>query len=700
MNASLTTELNTGIGNLKSAGKYWHVHSDYSDTWTTSNKAATCDEAGYSGRVTCGKCNSVIDWGTAIPATGHKYEFKDGILCCVNNDCDSLFTGNYEGVEYVDGSVVADGWNGDVYFKDGVKLTGMQLIDGYYYCFDENGVCAEQLKFTGLFELDGATYYAINGEPVKNRWIQVDDAWYCFRNDYKAYTGDCEISGRLYHFGETGAITEGQWFDVDGYHRYYIGPNYYRSHWGLTIKEIDGVEYGFDENGDTVKGYCYNILAAGDTKKLYLFDENGVRQTVPTEPTIIVLEGEYRYIDGGELQANTGLVCVDDSYYYVKGNGSLVTGNYYISEAKSNGLGYVGYYDFDENCKMIMKDGIVNGHYYLNGIMQTNLGLICIDGDYYYVKGNGNLATGNYYVSEEKSNGLGFVGYFDFDETGKLIKNGIIDGHYYIDGVLQSNLGLVCVNGDYYYVKGNSNLATGRYYISEKKSNGFGYIGYYDFDENGKLILKDGIVDGNYYVGGVMQTNLGIVIVGEDYYYVKGNGNLATGRYYVSEAKTNGYFAAGYYEFDETGKMIISTKEGIVDGHYYVNGIAQSNLGIVEVNGDYYYVKGNTSLATGRYYVSEKKANGYFAAGYYEFDETGKMIVDEIVKEGIIDGHYYINGVAQSNLGIVEVNGDYYYVKGNTNLATGRYYVSEAKTNGYFAAGYYEFDDAGKMIVA
>ena len=626
------TELDSSIANLKPSIGAWHYHSEIA----VADQAATCTQDGFTGRTECSVCHSILNWGTTLTATGHTYAVVGDKLTCT---CGDTFTG------------------------------------------------------TGLIEVNGDFYYAIAGTLQKNRWIQVDDAWYCFRNDFKAYTGDVSISGRLYHFGENGAITEGQWFDVDGYHRYYIGPNYYRSHWGLTIEKIDGVEYGFDENGDTVEGYIYNILAAGDPKRLFLFDEDGVRLDVPTEPTIIVLDGTYRYINNAELQTDSGLVKVGESYYYVRGNGNLVSGRYYISASKSNGYGFVGYYDFDADYKLIMKNGIIDGHYYIDGIMQTNIGLVKIEDSYYYVKGNGNLATGHYCISASKSNGYGFVGYYDFAEDGKLImKNGIVDGNYYIDGVKQTNIGLVKVEGAYYYVKGNGNLAIGRYYINEAKSNGLGFVGYYDFAEDGKLIMKNGIVDGSYYINGVKQTNLGLILIKGEYYYVKGNGNLVTGRYYISATKSNDLGFVGYYDFAEDGKLIM--KNGIVDGSYYIDGVKQTNIGLVKVEGAYYYVKGNGNLATGRYYISETKSNGLGFVGYYEFAEDGKLTL----KTGIIDGHYYIDGVMQTNLGIVEVEGNYYYVKGNGNLVIGRYYVSEAKSGG-LGEGYYEFDEAGKMIV-
>ena len=58
-------------------------------------------------------------------------------------------------------------------------------------------------------------------------------------------------------------------------------------------------------------------------------------------------------------------------------------------------------------------------YYYENGL-RVYLGLIIIDGDYYYVKSSGQVVTGDYYVWT--TNGLMEQGYYKFDETGKMIR--------------------------------------------------------------------------------------------------------------------------------------------------------------------------------------------------------------------------------------------------------------------------------------
>ena len=486
-----------------------HIHT----ATAIEDKDAACTEAGYTDRTFCEVCSSVVNWGTTIPATGHSYEITDGRFVCTS--C------------------------GDIYVR------------------------------SGLFTMNGKTYYAVDGELIRNKWVQADDgAWYCMRNDYTPYTGDFAISGRVYHFGETGAITKGQWFYVNekgqgtdkegaAYLRYYVGPQYYYSVYGLKLQEIDGKMYGFNKYGDICKGYIYCKQYASDQKALYLFDENGVQQEISNEPQIITLDGALRYIVGGVLCANNGLVKVDGDYYYVHGSGAVETGVIYISAGKTNGLLPAGTYTFGADGKLQLKNGVIDGRYYIDGVMQVNLGLIKVGNDYYYIHGNGAVETGTFYVNAGKANGLLPAGTYIFGADGKLqLKNGFIDGRYYIDGVMQANLGLIKVDGDYYYIHGNGAVQVGTFYVNAGKTNGLLPAGTYTFDADGKLQIKDGFVDGRYYIDGVMQVNLGLIKVGEDYYYIHGNGAVQVGTFYVNEGKTNGLLPAGTYNFGADGKLI------------------------------------------------------------------------------------------------------------------------------------------------
>ena len=190
---------------------------------------------------------------------------------------------------------------------------------------------------------------------------------------------------------------------------------------------------------------------------------------------------------------------------------------------------------------------------------------------------------------------------------------------------------------------------TGRYWIS--KTNGLKAEGFYDFDENGKMIVEeepeeppvdtsktgiyteDGVM--YYYENGV-KTYAGLIVIDGGYYYVNSSFKVVTGRYWIS--KTNDLMVAGFYDFDENGKMIVeeepeeppidTSKTGIYteDGvmYYYENGV-KTYAGLIVIDGGYYYVNSSFKVVTGRYWIS--KTNGLMVAGFYDFDENGRMIM-------------------------------------------------------------------------
>ena len=119
--------------------------------------------------------------------------------------------------------------------------------------------------------------------------------------------------------------------------------------------------------------------------------------------------------------------------------------------------------------------------------------------------------------------------------------------------------------------------------------------------------------------------------------------------------------------------------------------------GLIEIDGDYYYVRSNGELAIGIYYVT--RMNGYdFTEGWYNFDANGAMTedVNGIVREN--DGLYYYENNLLVGKGLMEIENTYFYVKSNGQLATGRYYIT--RTNGYdVEVGWYDFDETtGAMI--
>ena len=261
-------------------------------------------------------------------------------------------------------------------------------------------------------------------------------------------------------------------------------------------------------------------------------------------------------------------------------------------------------------------------------------------------------------------------------------KNGFVeeDGttYYYINDK-KAYAGLIDVDGLFYYIKGNGEVAKGSYYISN--GNGIVDKGHAQFDETTGKMLINGIKkvygEDRYYVDGVLQKDAGVVKVGAYFYYVDEEGKVVKASE-IEVVKTGDRIPAGTYKATEKGVLIL---EGVVavDGEtaYYKNNKKAHRAGLVEYNGDYYYVIENGALATG--FVTVKKTNDLKEFGTYEFAADGKMIM----KNGLVDEegstYYYVEG-RRGYAGLVKIGEDLYYVKGTGEIAKGHYYISN--TNG------------------
>ena len=167
------------------------------------------------------------------------------------------------------------------------------------------------------------------------------------------------------------------------------------------------------------------------------------------------------------------------------------------------------------------------------------------------------------------------AGTYTFGNDGKMIfavaKNGLIqeaDGlYYYVDGK-KTHAGLVKVGDDYYYIDKTCKAVTGQKYVGVDKSGNdwTNYLlpaGTYTFGDDGKMLGRNGIFEEDgvlYFFINDVKTRAGLIRIGDDYYYVRSGGVVATGEYYVSYPNTNVTgFEKGTYTFGEDGKMIIET---------------------------------------------------------------------------------------------------------------------------------------------
>ena len=474
---------------LKTISSPYHIHDA---ELTVLNKEATCTEAGYENRTYCETCKSVVDFGTIIEAKGHDYAIVDAQFVC--QTC------------------------GDV------ALLG-----------------------TGVVEMNGDLYYSVNNKLVKG--------W----QDMGTYEGDDYING-------------GAPFTMYGY----AGSDY--KLYANTTKTINGISYTFAEDGTTMGAFTTN--------------STGTRYSVG--PTFI----------------KRSWVTLAGEQYYFGQDFYMFTGTRSIPKNRNNKDEGIFWYLFDEDGKFIREYTDLNGIVEENGIKYWVVdgknaygGLMLIDGDYYYARTYGQIATGRYYVT--KHNNIVREGYYEFGADGKMlnppvvepeqppvtpdpeqpevpvVKNGIVSENgklwWYVDGV-KTYGGLMLIDGDYYYARTHGQIATGRYYVT--KHNNIVREGYYEFGADGKMlnppvvepeqppvtpdpeqpevpVVKNGIVSEGgklwWYVDGV-KTYGGLMLIDGDYYYARTSGQIVTGRYYVT--KHNNIVREGYYEFGADGKML------------------------------------------------------------------------------------------------------------------------------------------------
>lgn len=331
--------------------------------------------------------------------------------------------------------------------------------------------------------------------------------------------------------------------------------------------------------GDIHQSFCSCSKLLGEGEHTYIFDEAGLTCTCVCGAGyngIYTAETGIYWIENGVAVADKGLVRVVESgeayYYYFVGYTAVTNGVYWVEN--NNDLlpkwdytfgadGIIGYDDAlnnseTQNHQIVTYDGVK--YYTIDGI-KVHYGLFEMDGGYYYARRDGSLVCGKtYWITD--THGLMEEGSYTFDEEGRMIMDGIVNGYYYVNGV-RTYAGLIKIDGSYYYVRTNGAVATGTYWIT--KTNGLMPQGSYEFDDDGKMLNAPaevpeveeaftGIKDGYYYENGKL-TYAGLIVIDGKYYYVRTGGQVATGRYWIT--KTNGLMEAGNYYFDETGAMIL-----------------------------------------------------------------------------------------------------------------------------------------------
>lgn len=436
-------------------------------------------------------------------------------------------------------------------------------------------------------------------------------------------------------------------------------------------------------------------------------------QTVNDETQIgtYIFDGYWRNISAGWGSVEEDSIVSGDTRITV---GADFTGWIRVSENsiwgyQDGGHNVVGWYEIDGNWYYFFKTEESDYSFRAEGLTRVPYPTVKVDGNTYAPKAEDLAYNPNFKDATEAWFLFDANGVFQSTETGMAVNvNG--DSCYMVNGMIPWHLGFVNVeNVGYMYFAGDADLGgnkpvTGfvraiRDYNTGKPV-GSNCIYYFDIPA---LAMYEGVeeVAGKLYYfdsDNKLALGAGIVRTVGGYVFVRSSGELALNDYWVTVAKANGYLEGDkLYNFGEDGYLTINpSRNGIIDGVYYKEGVP-FYAGLIEIEGDIYYVKSNGEVVTGTYYVTKTNGmDGFKRGDKLVFGEDGKM---EEVKNGVIDGYYYENNHIKYGAGLIKLGDDVYYVRSNGQVATGWYFITTTNDMPGFKKGEkYCFGEDGKLI--
>ena len=674
-----------------------------------AEQPATCTEAGYTAGVKCSVCGATISGIEEIPATGHTEVIDEAVAatCTTPGKTEGKHCSVCNEVLVPQEEIPAKGHTEVIDEAVAATCTTPGKTEGKHCSVcNEVLVPQEEIPAKGHMEVIDEAVAATCTTPGKTEGKHCSVC-----NEVLVPQEEIPAKGHTEVIDEAVAATCTESGKTEGKHcsvcdeilvAQEVIPAKGHVEEIRNIKEVTDTEDGY--TGDTYCSVCNELLKSGEVIYHNGWRKDGdcysfYQEQKPVTGMVRVPYPAAELLPGYGPDAEDAEVNVPGK----EGNPD----NYDYPDRES------ALFVFDENgvfqknqCGVYDDNGVTR--WINNGMLVWHAGLVQDGDDYRYFKRNGMVTSVETYVA--KTNGLLKAAKYTFDAEGRLMKlEGLhedLNGNlcYYVDYV-KNYAGLVEVDGSYYYIASDLKAVKNcTYYVT--KTNDLKPAGYYTFDADGKMVIKSGLVEENgdlyYYVDGA-KTAAGLIEWEGNYYYIASNLKAVKGaRHYIFADKANGLKAAGWYWFNADGTMFL---EGIREEngtkYYYKDGV-KNYAGLIEISGEYYYVKSDCSVVCDRsYYVT--KSNGLMPSATYTFDADGKMVIKNgIYREKLGDGNeylfYYVNNVRQVNTGLVQLDdGSYIYVRSGANLAVGSYYVS--KTNGLLPKGTYTFGEDGKMVV-
>ena len=492
--------------------------------------------------------------------------------------------------------------------KDGVLLTGVSTANNGKLYYFENNRYFDNSNIPKMFTVTTPTWKTIDGklyhlEPSINR---------TYKNGGRSYTDTVREEVDIINHGvrtKTDKIKRiigddfSNLYYLDENNDFYIGhllpENTDLTKIEETVIQSDNKFYAFNRTSSlsetsplTVsKTLVYN-------KKAYLIDDKGVATETKLTNRFEHDDAWNWYYFDNEGKAVTGLHSIDNVTLYFDKEGKQAKGRLVEIDGQTH------YFDRDSGAMWTNRTLELNGIRYVidqNGYVTMNKPGQFIqdkDGDWAYIKENGQLATGLQIINHQK---------YYFDPTGKQAKGKrlLLDGKYYF---FDNDTGAMFVNkfhetGDYFSKKytyfgedgsqifGWATIDGKRVYFKEdgyQVRNDRHKIGDFDyfFKKDGSMLSDD--IDGDY-----------------KYYYADKDGHLQFGwvnhnneTYYISPpwgAEDRTYLKTineKTYLLGPKGRLLRNTATDISWDNFCVsdeNGVVKTGVIRLEDNRLYYF---------------------------------------------------------------------------------------------------------------